>query len=312
MLNLLTNLFPVWVVLGGVAALLWPPLFTWFSGDAITWGLAVIMLGMGVTLSVDDFKGVLRMPGAVAAGYVGQYLVMPLAAWAVASALRLDTPLAVGLILVGCCPGGTASNVVTFIARGHVALSVTMTACSTLGAAMMTPLLTKGLAGTLVPVDAWALFLDTVKVVLAPVALGLVLHHRLPRVTKAVLPAAPLVSVATIVLIVSSIIGQRAADIRESAGVLLLAVFLLHASGFLLGYALARLLGYDKMVRRTISIEVGMQNSGLGAVLAQRNFASLPAAVTPCAISAVFHSVLGSLLAGYWRLRSEAARQDAA
>jgi BASS family bile acid:Na+ symporter len=167
----------------------------------------------------------------------------------------------------------------------------------------MTPLLTKWLAGTLVPVDAWALFFDTVKVVLAPIILGLILHHGAPRLTRAILPVAPLISVVFIVLIVSSIIGQRQADIRKSAGVLLLAVFLLHVGGFFLGYLFARILGYDRVICRTISIEVGMQNSGLGAVLAQRNFPAMPAAVTPCALSAVFHSVIGSLLAGIWRWR---------
>jgi BASS family bile acid:Na+ symporter len=306
--NKLTNLFPVWVVLGGVGALAHPPLFTWFGKEAITWGLAVIMLGMGITLSVEDFKGVLRMPRAVAVGYAGQYFIMPFLGWALARALRLPPALAVGLILVGCCPGGTASNVVTYLARAHVALSVTMTTASTFGAIVMTPLLTKWLAGTYVPVDAWALFLDTVKVVLAPVVLGLALHHGLPRLTRAVLPVAPLVSVVTIVLIVASIIGQRAAEVRQSAGVLLLAVFLLHAGGFFVGYWFAKAFGYDAIICRTVSIEVGMQNSGLGAVLAQRNFTTMPAAVTPCALSAVFHSVIGSLLAGYWRLRMSKAQ----
>jgi BASS family bile acid:Na+ symporter len=239
----------------------------------------------------------------VAVGFLAQYSIMPFLGWAVSYGLNLEPALAVGLILVGCCPGGTASNVVTYIARAHVALSVTMTTCSTLGAIVMTPLLTKWLAGTLVPVDAWALLLDTLKVVVIPVVLGLALHHGTPRLTKAVLPAAPLVSVVTIVLIVSSIIARRADDIRHSVGILLLAVFLLHALGFLLGHLFARLLGYDTIVCRTISIEVGMQNSGLGAVLAQRNFPTLPAAVTPCAISAACHSVLGSLLAGLWRWR---------
>ena len=151
MLNAATNLFPLWVLLGGVLALVHPPLFTWFSGPAIVWGLALIMLGMGITLSVDDFKGVARMPRAVALGFVAQYTIMPFAGWAVASALDLPTPFAVGLILVACCPGGTASNVVTYLARANVALSVSMTMCSTFGAIFMTPLLTHWLAGASVP-----------------------------------------------------------------------------------------------------------------------------------------------------------------
>jgi BASS family bile acid:Na+ symporter len=302
-LSLLTNLFPVWVLLGGILALLHPPLFTWFRGNAIVWGLAVIMLGMGMTLSVRDFERALKRPRAVAAGFAAQYLIMPLLGWAIAHALRLETAYAVGLILVSCCPGGTASNVVSYIARADVALSVLMTSASTFGAIFLTPLLTKWLAGTYVPVDAWKLFLDTVQIVLLPVLIGLTLHHATPRLVRAVLPVAPLVSVLAIVLIVSSIIGQKAGQVKDSGSVLLLAVGLLHAGGFFLGYLFSKLLGYDKIVNRTISIEVGMQNSGLGAALAQSNFPQLPLAPVPCAISAVFHSVLGSILAGVWRTR---------
>lgn len=303
-LNLTTNLFPLWVVLGGVIALIHPPVFTWFRGKAIVWGLAVIMLGMGMTLTFQDFKRVLRMPTTVAAGLVAQYLIMPLVGWSVARLLQLPTPYAVGLILVSCCPGGTASNVVSYIARADVALSVLMTTASTFAAVFMTPLLTKWLAGTYVPVDAWKLFLDTVQIVLLPVTLGLLLHHASPRLVNSILPVAPLVSVATIVLIVASIIGQSAGKVMESGGVLLLAVFLLHAGGFGLGYLFAWVLGYGTIVNRTISIEVGMQNSGLGAALAQNNFPQLPTAPVPCAISAVFHSVMGSMLAAVWRLRT--------
>ncbi len=309
LLPLLTNLFPVWVLLGGALALVRPRWFTWFSGDYITWGLAVIMLGMGLTLSVDDFRSALRMPRAMASGLLAQYGIMPLLGWSLATAFRLETPLAVGLILVSCCPGGTASNVVAFLARANVALSVLMTTCSTFGAIVMTPVLTKWLAGTYVPVDAWGLFLSTVKIVLAPLLVGLALHHLTPRLVKAVLPVAPLVSVLAITMICASIIGSGAEQLRKmemsrgTMAALLAAVFLLHAGGFGLGYLFARLLRYDETNCRTISIEVGMQNSGLGAALASRHFAAMPLAPLPCAISATCHSVIGSLLAGLWRLR---------
>jgi bile acid:Na+ symporter, BASS family len=302
-LNTLTHLFPVWILLGGTLALLYPPLFTWFRGQAIVWGLAVIMLGMGVTLSVDDFKRVLTMPRAIATGFLAQFLIMPFLGWGIAHLLKLDTAFAVGLILVACCPGGTASNVVAYLARANVPLSVLMTTCTTFGAIVLTPLLTRWLAGTYLEVNGWALFQDVVKVVLAPLFLGLALHHRLPRLVSRVMPAMPLVSVLTIVLIVSSVIGQNSANIKKSGLLLLAAVFLLHAGGFALGHLFARLFGYDEIIRRTISIEVGMQNSGLGVVLAQNNFPQLPATATPCAISAVFHSVIGSLLAAVWRFR---------
>jgi bile acid:Na+ symporter, BASS family len=301
-LNTFTNLFPVWVLLGVVAALFEPAWFVWFDRTWIVWGLAVIMLGMGITLSVDDFRRVFQMPRAIAIGFAAQYGIMPFLGWTIARGLALEPPLAVGLILVACCPGGTASNVVTYLARANVALSVLMTMCTTFAAVVMTPLLTKWLAEAYVRVDAWGLLLDTVKVVLAPLVLGLALHHVAPRLVHAMLPAAPLVSVITIAMICASIIGQQADSIAAQAGVLLLAVFLLHSGGFALGWVFAWAFGYEETVRRTVAIEVGMQNSGLGVVLAKSNFPTMPDAATPCALSAVFHSVIGSLLAGIWRL----------
>lgn len=305
-----TNLFPVWVLIGGAMALVEPGWFTWFNGEFITWGLAVIMLGMGITLSVDDFRAVLKMPRAVAAGFFAQYLIMPFLGWSLAHLFKLQTPFAVGLILVSCCPGGTASNVVAYLARANVALSVLMTMCTTFGAIAMTPLLTKWLAGQYVPVDAWGLFLSTVKIVLAPLVIGLGLHHFFPRFVKTILPMSPLVSVLTITLICAGIIGSSVeivkrsrTDLEQSLGILLLAVFLLHVGGFFLGYLFGKLLRYDKITCRTISIEVGMQNSGLGTALARAHFANLALAPLPCAISATFHSVIGSVLAGVWRLR---------
>jgi BASS family bile acid:Na+ symporter len=242
------------------------------------------------------------MPRAVLLGFAAQYTIMPLCGWAIAKLMALDTPFAVGLILVACCPGGTASNVVTYLARANVALSVVMTMVSTFAAVIMTPLLTQLLAGTLVQVDALGLFVSTLQVVIAPVALGVLLNRIAPRAVAASLPIAPLFSVITIALICASIIGQSAQAIRESAGSLLLSVFMLHAAGFALGYLSGLLFRLDTPTVRTVSIEVGMQNSGLGVVLAKRHFSD-PLTAVPCAISSVFHSVIGSVLAGLWRLR---------
>jgi bile acid:Na+ symporter, BASS family len=297
------NWFPVWVLGGALLALWHPPLFTWFSGPWIVWGLAVVMLGMGITLSVSDFASILRIPRTIGLGFVAQYSIMPLLGWSAAKLLALPPAFAVGLILVACCPGGTASNVVTYLARANVALSVVMTMCSTLAAVVMTPLLTGWLAGAYVPVDAWGIFITTAQVVLAPILLGLLLHHKAPRVTEFILPVGPIVSVLVISLIVASIIGQNAAAISAHGPQLLLAVFLLHAGGFALGYAATKLCGYDCTVARTVSIEVGMQNSGLGAVLAKTHFTAEPLTAVPSALSSVCHSLIGSLLAGWWRLR---------
>ncbi|MDO8542618.1 MAG: bile acid:sodium symporter family protein [Opitutaceae bacterium] len=304
-LNWLTNAFPLWVVALSGIALYQPNWFTWFSGPWIVWGLAVIMLGMGLTLTVDDFRGVTRLPKAVALGFFAQFTIMPLLGWSMGRLFALETPFAVGLILVACCPGGTASNVVTYLARGNVCLSVVMTMCSTIAAVVMTPLLTSWLAGTLVKVDAWGLFISTFQVVVLPVVLGVAANRIAPRIVQRTQLALPLLSVIVIAMICASIIGGSADAVRGAAGRLLGAVFGLHAGGFAIGYIAARILRWDVIVSRTISIEVGMQNSGLGVVLARRHFAD-PLTAVPCAISSVFHSVIGSVLAGWWRWRAAA------
>lgn len=308
-LRLAANAFPVWVLLGGLLALWQPAWFAWFATtrvagqSLIVWGLGVIMLGMGLTLTWADFRKVVRLPGAAALGVAAQFVIMPLAGWGVATAFGLAAPLAAGLILTACCPGGTASNIVTYLARANVALSVLMTMCSTMAALVLTPLLTGALAGHLVPVDRWALFLDTCKVILLPVTAGVALNHFFPRQIRRLEIGFPLVAALTVALICASIVAISAETIKAQAGLLLLAVGTLHASGFALGYATAKIFRYDIPVRRTISIEVGMQNSGLAVFLARSHFPD-PLSAVPGAISSVVHSVLGSLLAGYWRLQS--------
>ena len=301
----LTNAFPWWVLLASALALVRPELFTWFTGPLIPIGLGVIMLGMGVTLELDDFRRVGRHKFAVVCGVGLQYTVMPLLGWALAWAYGLPTEFAVGLILVASCPGGTASNVIAFLARADVPLSVTMTAVSTLTAALMTPTLTALLASSRIDVPAGGLLLSTVQVVILPVLAGVALNRWLPRFTARILPFAPLAAVVMITLIVASIVGAGREQILTAGARLVLAVFTLHAGGFVLGYALTRLLGGGRLQARTISIEVGMQNSGLGVVLARQNFAS-PLVAIPSAISSVFHSVIGSLVAAVWRRREEA------
>jgi BASS family bile acid:Na+ symporter len=301
-LSALVNGFPIWVLLASIAALFRPALFTWFSGSLITVGLGVIMLGMGVTLDAEDFRRVLRRPGLVALGVGLQFTVMPMLGWAVARLYDLPAPLAVGLILVACCPGGTASNVVSFLARVDVPLSVTMTAVSTLLAVIMTPTLTLLLAGSRIDVPARGLLLSTIQVVILPVIAGLLLKRFAPRISARITPVAPLVAVLAITLIVASIIGAGRQQILHAGWSLVLAVFSLHAGGFLFGYGLSRIVTTE-IPARTISIEVGMQNSGLGVVLARQNFAD-PLVAIPSAISSLFHSLIASALAGLWRRSS--------
>lgn len=319
MLRAITNNF-AGLTLGGVAlAWFYPPAFTWMTDGRISiagqpllsLALGVIMLAMGLTLTFEDYRGLLKLPRAFVAGVALQYTVMPLSGFAVAKMLGLEPGLAVGLILVACCPGGTASNIVTYIARGHVALSVAMTMASTLAAVVLTPLLTGWLAGAYVEIDRWNLLVQMVSVVLVPVVAGTLLNRLSPRAAGAVSAVLPLVAIVLVVLIVGGIVGGSKAQIIANAGVLLLATFLLHALGFGLGYALARLLGLGEIEARTISIEVGMQNSGLGSGLAKTpafaaQFASATQAAlapVPAAISAVWHVLIGSLLAGIWRRR---------
>ncbi len=302
LLTTLTNAFPLWVLVASGLALVEPTLFTWFRGPLIPIGLGLIMLSMGMTVGFDDFRRIGRERGSVLPGVALQYTLMPGLGWTLATLFELPTPFAVGLILVSCCPGGTASNVISFLARADVALSVAMTTVSTIAAALMTPVLTEMLAGSRIDVPAAGLLLDTVKVVLVPVTLGALLRWQFPVASRLILPVAPFVAVLAITLIVGSIIGSGREQVLEAGPRLLAAVLCLHAGGFLLGYLAGRVLLRRELAARTVSIEVGMQNSGLAVVLAQQNFVS-PLVAIPCAISAVFHSLVGSLVAAYWRRR---------
>ena len=306
LLSTFTNLFPLWVVLASAGALVYPPAFTWFSGPFITYGLGIIMLSMGLTLKLDDFKGVVKDPKWVLTGLFLQFTIMPLLGFSLGLLFKLPTAFAVGLILVSCCPGGTASNVISFLARANVALSVTLTSISTLLAVMMTPALTTLLVGERLEVNAFGLFMSTVKVVLLPVSAGLLLNTYLPTFTNRVSKISPSVAVLAIVLIVASIIGAGKDQILDSGFNLILAVWALHISGFTLGYFASLLVTKNVKTARTVSIEVGMQNSGLGVVLARQNFSD-PATAIPCAISSLTHCILGSLCATVWQ--KEEAKQ---
>lgn len=300
----IVNLFPLWVLIASLIALYYPPSFTWFSGPLITIGLGLIMLGMGITLQWEDFARIATMPGKVLLGVALQYMVMPFLGFTLGYLFDLPKEFAVGLCLVASCPGGTASNVICYIANLDVALSVTMTTISTLLAVVMTPTLTSLLAGSRLYVDTLGLFWSTVQVIVIPVVLGLALRRWVPNITRKVLPVMPVLAVVMIVLIVASIIGAGKEAILGGGVSLFISVFCLHALGFFFGYLLARLFRSNEVTARTISIEVGMQNSGLGVVLARQNFAS-PLVAIPSAISSLFHSLIASTLAGWWRKRKE-------
>lgn len=296
-----TSAFPVFVLGAAFLGLFNPSAFTWFRPAYMAPALGITMLGMGLTLTFADFRRVLASPRRIFLGFMLQYTIMPFMAYTVSRYFGIPVDFAIGLCLVGSCPGGTASNVVTYLAKADVPLSVAMTTASTLAAVIATPLLTKLLLGTIVPVDAVGLLSSTVQVVLFPVLLGAALNQTFPKQVESMAPLAALSAVLLIAFICGSVIAQNAAAVLSAGPQLLGAVVTLHAGGFLLGYVLAKGLGLPETASRTTSIEVGMQNSALGALLATQHFVSNPLAAVPCAISACTHSVLGSLLASYWR-----------
>ncbi|ASK66077.1 Bile acid:sodium symporter [Brachybacterium avium] len=272
--------------------------------------LGIIMFAMGLTLTIPDFALVVRRPLPVLIGIVAQYLLMPLLGLGIALLLQLPPELAVGVILVGSAPGGTSSNVIAYLSKADTALSVTMTSISTLLAPLLTPLLTLWLAGSYLPVDAGAMAMSIVKMVLIPVVGGLVVRLLLSRLVDKVLPALPWVSVAGISLVIVAVVSGSTEAIVSAGAIVLLAVVLHNGLGYLLGYWAARLLRQGERAARTTSIEVGMQNSGLAATLAASAFA--PAAALPAAIFSIWHNLSGAMLATYYRRSAEKHRSDAA
>lgn len=285
------------VLLLVVMALLMPAPFATIDLWVINPMLGLIMFGMGMTLSPQDFRIVFSRPKDVIIGCAAQFTVMPLLAWVLSWLFDLPPELALGVILVGCCPGGTASNVITYLAKGDLALSVGMTATSTVLAPLMTPLLTWLMAGKFVDVDAVAMLMSIVYVVIGPIAAGFLIQRYMPRFTRWAVAYLPAFSSLMIALLVAIIVGHNAGQLLKGGMVLVLVVILHNIGGFTLGYVLGRLLGLSDDKRKAISIEVGMQNSGLASSLATIHFAAYPMAVVPGAIFSVWHNVCGAFVA---------------
>lgn len=297
-----TRTFVFWVLLFAALAYVYPPGFSWI-GPHIPLLLGIIMFGMGLSISPEDFKEVLTRPKDVGLGVAGQFLIMPGLAYGLARGFSLPPEVAVGVILVGCCPGGTASNVMTFLARGDVALSVTITSVTTLLAPVITPVLIYFLASQWIKIDPAALLLSIFQVVIIPIVLGILIQRFFRKQAAAGVSVLPLISVVAIVAIVAAVVAASKSRIAES-GLLILAVVILHNGlGYLLGYFLARAFGLNYARRKAIAIEVGMQNSGLGAALASAHFS--PIAAVPSAIFSVWHNISGPILAAYFRRHDE-------
>ena len=292
--------FAFWVLLAAVIGLLRPLTFQ-IALPHISLLLGVIMFGMGMTLRIEDFKEILSRPKEVDVGVVAQYTIMPLLAYVLAESFRLPGDLALGVVLLGACPGGTASNVITFLAKGDVALSVAMTTASTLISPIMTPLITLILAGAWAPVPAGGLFVSSLKIVLVPVLLGLAVHIYFEEEVSRWISALPLVSVATIVAVVGAVVGANAEQILSAALTIFAVVILHNLFGLLLGYVAGSAISTNERKKRAIAVEVGMQNSGLAVALAMAHFN--PVSAIPGAIFSVWHNISGPILATWWTRR---------
>ena len=302
--SFLTKYIGVIIICFSVIAFFWRDGFAWTTSYTSVF-LGVAMFGMGLTIKMDDFKRVFSRPKEILIGFVAQYTIMPVIAWILCQVMQLPTDLALGVILVGCCPGGTASNVITYIAGGDVALSVGMTIVSTLAAPLMTPFLVYVLAGAWVEVSFWAMVLSVVKVILIPVLLGVFLRSLAGEHVDKVSDVMPLVSVVAIVMIIGGIVAVNAEKI-VSCGVLVLGVVAIHNfCGMMLGFLAAKIFHVEYSRTTAIAIEVGMQNSGLAVSLAAANFAANPLATLPGAIFSVWHNIAGSIFAGIRRAGAE-------
>ena len=291
----------VLVLAVALLALAFPTVFQQVRPTVINYLLGVVMFGMGLTLNLQDFKIVFSRPKDVVIGCLAQFTVMPLLAWTLARAFQLDEALALGVVLVGCCPGGTASNVITYLAKGDLALSVGMTGVSTLLAPFLTPLLTWALAGKSVDVNVASMFLSILWVVILPIVVGLLVKWMWPKFTEKTIDYLPAFSSIAIALIVAIIISANATKLLAGGLLIVIVVMLHNICGLSLGYAIGRLLRLSDSKKRAISIEVGMQNSGLASSLATIHFAAYPLATIPGAIFSVWHNISGAAVAYLYR-----------
>lgn len=289
------------VVCTSALALFVPTSFSWIETSTITPMLGIVMFGMGLTLKPSDFKPVVMHPKDILIGELAQFVVMPGAAWALCKILNLPSELALGVILVGCCPGGTASNVICYLAKGDIALSVAMTGVSTLLAPIVTPALVLLLAGKQVDVDVLAMFMSIVQVVILPIVLGFIVNYFLGKLTERITPILPMVSTIAISLIIGIVVSHNAQNILSCSLIVAVVVILHNALGLSLGYLIGHILGIDSKKRTAIAIEVGMQNSGLATSLAASHFAMFPMATVPGAIFSVWHNFSGSIAAQIFR-----------
>ena len=293
----------VLVLVSAILALAFPEVVGHLKPSLINPLLGVIMFGMGLTLKVEDFRVVFTRPKDVLVGCLAQFTVMPLLAFALSRLFGLDEALTIGVILVGCCPGGTASNVITYLAKGDLALSVGMTATSTLLAPLLTPLLVLLLVGETVDVNVLGMLQSILWVVILPIVLGLLVKRLLPKATEQATAYLPAVSTIAICLIVMIVIAANAHKLLAGGWIVILVVMLHNILGLTVGYLIGLMLKMTPAKRRAISVEVGMQNSGLASSLATLHFAAFPMATVPGAIFSVWHNISGAVVARFFARR---------
>lgn len=296
----------VLVLAAAIIAMVFPEALQQIRPTVINYLLGVVMFGMGLTLNLQDFKIVFSRPKDVIIGCLAQFTIMPLLAWGLARAFSLDEALALGVVLVGCCPGGTASNVIAYLAKGDLALSVGMTGVSTLLAPFLTPLLTWALAGKSVDVDVASMFLSILWVVILPIVIGLLVKWIWPKFTEKATDYLPTISSLAIAFIVAIVISANANKLLAGGFIIVLVVILHNLCGLGLGYLIGWLLRLSEPKKRAISIEVGMQNSGLASSLATIHFATYPLATIPGAIFSVWHNISGAAVAFLYRKNDKA------
>lgn len=300
-------LFPVWVLIFSAYALIFPEPLVELKSSIVPLLMAV-MLGMGMTLRWQDFVEVLQRKRAVALGVGIQFVVMPLAALGLARALNLSQDVTIGLMLVGATAGGTASNVMTYLVKGNVALSVSMTLVSTLCAIVLLPFLTWFYLNETVSVPAWGMLMSLVQLILLPISVGLLLNHFFAKPLQLIQPVLPVFSMFAIIFIIAIVVALNQLQLQGIVWVLALAVVAHNAIGLISGYGISKLVGFDEETARTVAIEVGMQNSGLSVALALKYFSAMSA--LPGALFSVWHNVSGSILAAYWQRKDLQKRQS--
>lgn len=311
--NFVGKYMAIIVLVIAAMALFVPSSLSWVKTSWVNYLLMIVMFGMGLTLKISDFAVVFKRPKDVIIGCLSQFTIMPLLAFAIGKVLGLDEALLVGLVLCGTCPGGTSSNVMTFLAKGDVALSVGMTSVSTLLAPILTPAITYLLLKTTVEVSITSMFISIIQVVIVPIALGFIINKFFSKYTEKIADILPLISVTAIVLIVAAVVSANSAKILSTGAIVFVAVILHNCLGYACGYGIGALLKLPASKKKAISIEVGMQNSGLATSLANTSFASvneaMAMATVPGAVFSVWHNISGAILASIFANMKDKEKQ---